>query len=179
MAACVLCIRSQLWHISVYCRIFGRHTLTALRCGNAVQMHCQCVPCTASCTACILEWDKNTKTMSINYYRTVLLPGCGWDHFSSQNCRKYVISKLTFKKFSGGIDPRLPYGEGLRVPLPMPSALRRFAPPAPRSGLLVPLAVLPGNEADLWMYCLIWWSGAATVSPAATTTYYVVHDVVL
>jgi len=39
-----------------------------------------------------------------------------------------------------------------------PSA--RFAPPANRLEPWVPPSALPGNKADLWMHCLILWSGA-------------------
>ena len=67
---------------------------------------CKCtaslLPCTTSCTACILESDKKTKTVSINY-RTMLLQACRWDHFSLQKCRKCSISKLIFKIFVWGL----------------------------------------------------------------------------
>jgi len=48
-------------------------------------------------------------------------------------CRKYVISKLIFKKFSGGTASR-PHPPGVS---------------APPSGPSVPPSALPGNIADL------------------------------
>ena len=69
-----------------------------------------------------------------------------------------------FLIFVLGHGPQTPNGQGLRRPSPDTalSALRRFVPPANRSGTSVPPSALPGNKADLWMHCPILWSGAAT-----------------
>ena len=69
-----------------------------------------------------------------------------------QKYRKYAITKLIFENFSPS-----PNGEGLRRPFPnhIPSSL------LPRIARDLPSAQ-PGNKADLGMYCLILWSGAAT-----------------
>jgi len=80
--------------------------------------------------------------------------------FQFAKMQKIRDFKVDFFLISGVNAPRLPNGDGLQVPRnPTP---RRFATPAPHSGPSVLSSALPGNTADLWMHCLILWSGAAT-----------------
>jgi len=140
------------------------------RCVVAKQCKCTTsllLPCTASCTACILEWHKKTKKNCANKLQDYAIVSMQIETISvCKNAENTRFQSWFFIFWDHS--PRLPNEEELQVPLPNPTGLRRsgasrVATPAPPSGPSDPRSALPANKADLWMHCLILWSGAATV----------------
>ena len=80
---------------------------------------------------------------------------CRHCKFHLQNAENTRFQSWVSKIFLGH-SPRLQWG-GLRRSSQQPTSLC-----APALNLPSLHSALPGNKADLWMHCLILWSGAAT-----------------